>query len=100
FFYFCASRRRHTRCYRDWSSDVCSSDLFAIFVVQIRDVSKHLEFEQRKLRTYASDRDGRQGEDGDRGFDDYLYRGRPSLADAARSEERRVGNGRGCLSRT
>src|SRR5207245_1539758 len=22
-----ASRRRHTRCYRDWSSDVCSSDL-------------------------------------------------------------------------
>src|SRR5207245_7542197 len=21
------SRRRHTRCYRDWSSDVCSSDL-------------------------------------------------------------------------
>src|SRR3989337_1230867 len=29
--YFCcfffSSRRRHTRCYRDWSSDVCSSDL-------------------------------------------------------------------------
>src|SRR5207245_8776092 len=24
---FCSSRRRHTRCYRDWSSDVCSSDL-------------------------------------------------------------------------
>src|SRR5207245_3678204 len=23
-----SSRRRHTRCYRDWSSDVCSSDLF------------------------------------------------------------------------
>src|SRR5207245_7080844 len=23
------SRRRHTRCYRDWSSDVCSSDLAA-----------------------------------------------------------------------
>src|SRR5207245_6970813 len=22
-----ASRRRQTRCYRDWSSDVCSSDL-------------------------------------------------------------------------
>src|SRR5207245_4480424 len=22
-------RRRHTRCYRDWSSDVCSSDLKA-----------------------------------------------------------------------
>src|SRR5207245_4966812 len=25
---FISSRRRHTRCYRDWSSDVCSSDLF------------------------------------------------------------------------
>src|SRR5207245_9120108 len=24
---FYSSRRRHTRCYRDWSSDVCSSDL-------------------------------------------------------------------------
>src|SRR5207245_6445812 len=23
------SRSRHTRCYRDWSSDVCSSDLFS-----------------------------------------------------------------------
>src|SRR6266542_3293147 len=27
---FFASRRRHTRCYRDWSSDVCSSDLHGI----------------------------------------------------------------------
>src|SRR5207245_5530653 len=25
--FFLSSRRRHTRCYRDWSSDVCSSDL-------------------------------------------------------------------------
>src|SRR5699024_11752607 len=24
---FCSSRRRHTRSKRDWSSDVCSSDL-------------------------------------------------------------------------
>src|SRR5207245_6194623 len=24
---FLSSRRRHPRCYRDWSSDVCSSDL-------------------------------------------------------------------------
>src|SRR5205809_5647416 len=29
-FFFCfSSRRRHTRCSRDWSSDVCSSDLNA-----------------------------------------------------------------------
>src|SRR2546422_4636266 len=27
-FFFFSSRRRHTRCSRDWSSDVCSSDLF------------------------------------------------------------------------
>src|SRR5207245_6946989 len=25
--FFFSSRRRHTSCYRDWSSDVCSSDL-------------------------------------------------------------------------
>src|SRR5205809_3496410 len=29
FFFFFSSRRRHTRCSRDWSSDVCSSDLSA-----------------------------------------------------------------------
>src|SRR2546422_3772688 len=27
-FFFFSSRRRHTRCSRDWSSDVCSSDLW------------------------------------------------------------------------
>src|SRR2546429_5843810 len=27
--FFFSSRRRHTRCSRDWSSDVCSSDLIA-----------------------------------------------------------------------
>src|SRR2546429_6157933 len=27
FGFFFSSRRRHTRCSRDWSSDVCSSDL-------------------------------------------------------------------------
>src|SRR2546422_11769571 len=30
-FFFFSSRRRHTRCSRDWSSDVCSSDLFTGF---------------------------------------------------------------------
>src|SRR5947199_7411532 len=28
--FFFSSRRRHTRCLSDWSSDVCSSDLFII----------------------------------------------------------------------
>src|SRR3712207_7313667 len=30
FFFFFSSRRRHTRYWRDWSSDVCSSDLVAV----------------------------------------------------------------------
>src|SRR5690625_5571494 len=29
FFFFFSSRRRHTRWPRDWSSDVCSSDLYS-----------------------------------------------------------------------
>src|SRR5687768_1238796 len=35
FFFFFSSRRRHTRCSRDWSSDVCSSDLVAAFPTDI-----------------------------------------------------------------
>src|SRR3989449_8415934 len=35
FFFFFSSRRRHTRCSRDWSSDVCSSDLQHCFTVGI-----------------------------------------------------------------
>src|SRR6266498_4397961 len=31
--FFFSSRRRHTRCGRDWSSDVCSSDLVAVLAV-------------------------------------------------------------------
>src|SRR3712207_8538956 len=36
--FFFSSRRRHTRYWRDWSSDVCSSDLLAaqLTVNQIR----------------------------------------------------------------
>src|SRR6478752_1458791 len=32
-FFFFSSRRRHTRCSRDWSSDVCSSDLGSTIVI-------------------------------------------------------------------
>src|SRR3712207_7016959 len=31
YFFFFSSRRRHTRYWRDWSSDVCSSDLIRGF---------------------------------------------------------------------
>src|SRR5699024_11939588 len=33
FFFFFSSRRRHTRSKRDWSSDVCSSDLTFVALV-------------------------------------------------------------------
>src|SRR5256884_1299247 len=32
--FFFSSRRRHTRCSRDWSSDVCSSDLARMKVMR------------------------------------------------------------------
>src|SRR5690625_1340988 len=32
--FFFSSRRRHTMCPRDWSSDVCSSDLIAVSTVE------------------------------------------------------------------
>src|SRR5207248_7520385 len=32
FFFFFSSRRRHTRSYGDWSSDVCSSDLVTLSI--------------------------------------------------------------------
>src|SRR2546422_1840220 len=34
-FFFFSSRRRHTRCSRDWSSDVCSSDLLPRAKVEV-----------------------------------------------------------------
>src|SRR5699024_11770905 len=35
FYFFFSSRRRHTRSKRDWSSDVCSSDLVGVGVPEI-----------------------------------------------------------------
>src|SRR3712207_8117440 len=37
---FFSSRRRHTRYWRDWSSDVCSSDLLAVLAVPAGDVER------------------------------------------------------------
>src|SRR5207253_7827708 len=36
FFFFFSSRRRHTRWPRDWSSDVCSSDLNSISGLDVK----------------------------------------------------------------
>src|SRR5207248_5456696 len=35
-FFFFSSRRRHTRSYGDWSSDVCSSDLTTFTYANVR----------------------------------------------------------------
>src|SRR5438128_7873025 len=40
--FFFSSRRRHTRCYRDWSSDVCSSDLVMIAMAIMTSLSPKL----------------------------------------------------------
>src|SRR5207249_8528558 len=43
FVFFFSSRRRHTRSKRDWSSDVCSSDLYNVFTMdQFRPYSDRL----------------------------------------------------------
>src|SRR5207249_7061133 len=42
FFFFFSSRRRHTRSKRDWSSDVCSSDLIGLGVERRSNLVKKL----------------------------------------------------------
>src|SRR5207245_6563568 len=73
--FFFSSRRRHTRCYRDWSSDVCSSDL--------------LQNEDR----YASDfvQHGHTGLHFEGGNEVDLRAKIEEMSKDDRSEERRVG---------
>src|SRR5207302_3906913 len=55
FLFFFSSRRRHTRFSRDWSSDVCSSDLRLEPILQIALRMKKDEFDQAFER-YLKDR--------------------------------------------
>src|SRR5256884_468392 len=66
-FFFFSSRRRHTRCSRDWSSDVCSSDLSRSPVGGDRVIcavaTKHSDavrpsLGQRQLRSFFADLGG------------------------------------------
>src|SRR5690606_39412742 len=43
-FFFFSSRRRHTRFSRDWSSDVCSSDLDFILAAELRGMKRGIVF--------------------------------------------------------
>src|SRR5690554_7160865 len=54
FFFFFSSRRRHTRCGRDWSSDVCSSDLFLFLTPIPSPPPSFLLFLLRKQHYYKS----------------------------------------------
>src|SRR5690606_39379901 len=77
--FFFSSRRRHTRFSRDWSSDVCSSDL--VRVLGRRRDRGGARGRSRRGGGLAGDPFGRGGRERGCG------RHRPS----ARSEERRVG---------
>src|SRR3712207_5846819 len=48
--FFFSSRRRHTRYWRDWSSDVCSSDLYNPRVAESVDVRGRIEELHEQIR--------------------------------------------------
>src|SRR5256885_2500052 len=92
FFFFFSSRRRHTRLQGDWSSDVCSSDLFDL-VTKLRGLGVRYEEIRREPRL----------PDGSALWQDRIQkmeihrRVMSKTEFAARSEERRVG--KECRSR-
>src|SRR6478752_9015080 len=53
YFFFFSSRRRHTRCSRDWSSDVCSSDLEPFKGMEINVVSETITTHEYESQTLA-----------------------------------------------
>src|SRR5690349_24640120 len=83
YFFFFSSRRRHTRSLRDWSSDVCSSDLLKLTPEAAR---RPLDAppEGVALKRYWSYRDVVR-----RGLEDPIADEAEALQE--RSEERRVG---------
>src|SRR2546429_1866818 len=93
FFFFFSSRRRHTRCSRDWSSDVCSSDLEIHLRRQQVDFSTvYYDAGQRVLVPTSSSARGLQDLGGKR-----VCASAQSAPIPVRSEERRVG--KECRSR-
>src|SRR2546429_6418716 len=91
--FFFSSRRRHTRCSRDWSSDVCSSDLVRLPDLRepralpkwLMQVAHHESYrwKRQSQRTVSRDAETDLPE--------------PTTPAIARSEERRVG--KECRSR-
>src|SRR2546422_8584509 len=85
--FFFSSRRRHTRCSRDWSSDVCSSDLAAQERRDDQAVEPAHPLDILAQQIVAAVACEEWQEDGL--FD--LVRGAYPYRDVSRSEERRVG---------
>src|SRR2546430_3066861 len=90
-FFFFSSRRRHTRFDCDWSSDVCSSDLFRRFDLDLDPLVT-----RRELLPYRRDQCMERILDPDRNAGNNFF-ARPAQKFRQRSEERRVG--KECRSR-
>src|SRR5699024_11735977 len=92
--FFFSSRRRHTRSKRDWSSDVCSSDL-SIFEYDYREVGVHpLDAEKHKWNLYLfldNLRTKTNKSEVDKILKDFVL-----VENSDRSEERRVGKESRC----
>src|SRR5690349_24081362 len=84
FFFFFSSRRRHTRSLRDWSSDVCSSDLVFMLFWRARAASGESSAPGRRVLCHARTSPGVANELGP-----IISFATPSYT--LRSEERRVG---------
>src|SRR5699024_11395936 len=91
--FFFSSRRRHTRSKRDWSSDVCSSDLNALSVIAICHYEGIPVEDIKKLKTFQGVK--RRFTDKQVGnqiiADDYAHHPIEVKVTIERSEERRVG---------
>src|SRR5690606_40404143 len=85
--FFFSSRRRHTRFSRDWSSDVCSSDLDAARTLQYRSINIDLIYglpRQNTERFYSTVKAILEMQPERISLYNYMHR-------PERSEERRVG---------
>src|SRR5438128_10204544 len=88
-FFFFSSRRRHTRCYRDWSSDVCSSDLECKKNSALANITRNRASNVAGLSCASKNRRG--------GLKAKFRSEHNVVAPDSRSEERRVG--KECRSR-